>query len=298
MQCPNCGTDVNEEVRFCSSCGVEIGMTSDIENADEDQKWAKMVGKNYAYYKEKWSASHNPESAASWNWAAFAFGALWLGYRKMYKPIFILFGIFVLTDIIDIVSGFNELTGLLSYAVTGLSNILIGLYGNTLYYRHVQKKMDDLKYANADAYAYDKAGGTSGKGVAAVAVIMSVYFIFLLGLFAAFDPVGVTFGTSEGASGIEGVKEQFSPDEGIYYEVYFGERGSASTVEIHVLMIEDGTEYMVAQYEEMIDPNWEGFYNEFYDPDYGYLDPGQYLVRAYINGEFITEGGFEVKEIY
>lgn len=295
MFCSNCGKENEENGKFCSGCGKELVPVTDQETeSTEEQVWSDFVGKNYHYYKYKWAQKDDPAKAASWNWAAFLLGIFWLGYRKMYKPIFILFGVFLIGDLIEMLSGYHDLA---VYVVTYLPMIcyaMIGIYGNALYYQHAQTQIAKARDSHDDSMV-KYTGGTSGKGVAGAFGILVGYFIIFSILLSIFSSSSIVFGTDEGSFGVTDIKSSFSADENIFYEVDFGETADTSTVDVHVILEDNGTEAVYAQFEEGVEPDWTGFYNYLYDPDYDFLEPGTYVVRVYRNGDLLSEGSFDIK---
>lgn len=316
MYCVNCGEKVNVESKFCHACGTEIQAqysiqeektidkldhqnemleTEQSEPADEEH-FANFVGKNKGYYQRKWAGVNDPSSSVSWNWAAFFLGPFWLGYRKMYRHIFIWFGLFLLLDLFDVLIGNTYEVSSINYIVSFVLYLLVGMFGNALYYRHAKKQVEKNKFTYADGSELKYVGGTSSKGVFVAVGGLIAYFISFLLIFNAFGTNVIVFGTSEGMFGVNGIQDSFHQDQAIYYEVDFGETIGRSTVEIVVLRDYGNYEEVLAQYEEYVDPTWNGFYNEFYDPlYYPTIDRGNYIVRAYRGGELLSEGSFSIR---
>ncbi len=69
---------------------------------------------------------------ASWNWVAFFFPPFWMLYRRMYLYGFSVLALFTLI----------ELLRLLEVAAANLSiSILIGIFGNAIYFYHTRTKV-------------------------------------------------------------------------------------------------------------------------------------------------------------
>jgi hypothetical protein len=147
-----------------------------------------FVDSNLLYYERKWGIEGNPNKAVNWNFAAFFLGAFWFAYRKMYiwallDFLFLFFGnlaLFILLDAMKIsspgVQFFIWIVGIFSI------RFLVGLYGNTLYYRHVQKRVQQIGQSpsltpDMKVHMMERTGGVSGGAVVAV-----LLFFFLLGL--------------------------------------------------------------------------------------------------------------------
>lgn len=335
MFCINCGTKVKEESKFCHACGTQTVNQTEVEHVEdsqydnestdpvlradqtvhesdqkphnntssyeeaprdqEDDDLVKFVGKNAYYYKMKWAKMKNPASSISWNWPAFFLGPFWLGYRKMYLPIFILVGVYALLDTIDTFMGYGYNSSAFTNIVSFGTWVLLGLFGNALYYRHATKKIKNRERTFSDGSELRYMGGTSGKGIFVTIGAFALYFLYLVIILSLFVS-GIVFGTGESFLGVIGVKDTFSPNEAIYYEVDFGTTIDSYYVEIEVLRDYGQYEEFYFHYEEMVDPSWTGFYNEFHDPYYYYpLERGNYIVRAYRYGELMSEGTFSIR---
>jgi ABC-type uncharacterized transport system permease subunit len=99
-----------------------------------------FVGKNADYYISKWEGI--AENKISWNWAAFFFGLLWFGYRKMYPHAF---GFMIFSLILQIIQTKMN-TDPLIIGLTNLAiSISIGMFGNYLYYEYAKSKVQEIK---------------------------------------------------------------------------------------------------------------------------------------------------------
>jgi len=99
-----------------------------------------FVGKNADYYISKWEEI--AESKISWNWAAFFFGLLWFGYRKMYPHAF---GFMIFSLVLQIIQTKMN-TDPLIIGLTNLAiSIFIGMFGNYLYYEYAKSKVQEIK---------------------------------------------------------------------------------------------------------------------------------------------------------
>ena len=125
-----------------------------------------FIGTNVYSYLEKWK-THSGSKLKGFNWAAAAFGIVWMAYRRMYaeavltvilfsfmgSAISLLFGVF------DIY--FNE--PLIGY----FFRLLVGIFGNMLYRNKAMRVLRKTIYMDeAERLACLKAkGGTSVVGV-------------------------------------------------------------------------------------------------------------------------------------
>ena len=119
-----------------------------------------FVGKNADYYISKWEEI--AESKVSWNWAAFFFGLLWFGYRKMYIHAFIFIAFSLLLQFVQIKMNTTHLV----IALTNLIiSVVIGSFGNYLYYEYAKSKVKEIKQKGLDERSLylelARQGGTS-----------------------------------------------------------------------------------------------------------------------------------------
>lgn len=142
---------------------------------------AFVGAEKWEYYSRKWG------QGLSWNWAAFFLSFFWLGYRKMYTYIFIILGLFLLYDIIIVLSGVDFGVD----STIGITvGVICGFLGNYLYLMHANK---EIKRVTEQPYASDEhvedelqqRGGTSWLGVLSAFGLLIVYGI-LAGLIYGF----------------------------------------------------------------------------------------------------------------
>ncbi|SHI58415.1 Protein of unknown function [Clostridium cavendishii DSM 21758] len=123
---------------------------------------------NYFYWNFK---SINNGNKITWNWGAFLFGPIWLINRKIYLPSILIFLLEITFDIC--VFTYTSL----------LIRIVFGLYGNYIYYQHVNKKMAEVKnmdvHASKEHNKLSQVGGTN-KIMATLFLIIFIMVIFIL----------------------------------------------------------------------------------------------------------------------
>lgn len=203
MQCNNCGSEVKNEESFCSECGAKILTEQDYidifrnkNNEMIDESYIKeenvidynkvfdtiakeeieaFIGKkSNSYYLDKWVNLKLSNKYVSWNWWAFFLSSYWLLYRKMYLWGFI-------TIVINFVSIGGVVIGETIIPPLVLS-IIMGLFGNSIYYNHAKEKIYKVKKKNLskenELKTIKKRGGIN----LALALIM---FILTLLLFYA-----------------------------------------------------------------------------------------------------------------
>lgn len=192
MFCPKCGNETPDSAVYCPTCGVNMGevlkkderhqLLESVKKNDEsvertnkaphvNDRWRSFVDTRYHYYEAKWSQSTQPEIRAGWNWASFFVGLFWLGYRKLYKEVLIVIGLFFLFDLLAAVTGVAGINTLLTFAVY----IYLGFKGNALYYRHVKQKLSELEREDLTPQDYRRFGGVSGLGILIVVLLFFSY---------------------------------------------------------------------------------------------------------------------------
>jgi hypothetical protein len=142
------------------------------------------IGKNYIeYYKEKYRNRPLNKLFFSWVWPPFFIGYGWLMYRKMYFETLIVFCIFIISAIIEI---FIKTNIEIARNVYGVMQIIICLFGNSLYYlkiNRVIKKMENISGEEHIVYL-KKYGQTNIFPVIIVEIVLVViYFLpFIFGI--------------------------------------------------------------------------------------------------------------------
>ncbi|MGB3259727.1 DUF2628 domain-containing protein, partial [Paenisporosarcina sp.] len=225
MYCSNCGLKLNSEANFCGNCGREVAEKSDqpiinvapgkqvmqpnlqedvgassnttnVDNLkDEDHLLKLFVGeKKENYFLNQWS-----KGLYSWNWSAFFLGIFWLGYRKMFRPIFILMAVFLVIDLVVALLGIE--VAYLDGAISLVVGITLGIWGNHLYHQHAVRNIDILKKKFKDNDVLEKQismrGNGSWKGFWASFGILFCYVILLMVIITFVPPIMQTSETSQ-----------------------------------------------------------------------------------------------------
>lgn len=213
MFCSNCGSENSTISTFCSSCGSELNKVK-LENrnntealnvnisenftkvASSAQKIAssanvdmnlesddveKFVSSKVDYYSRKFRQIKDTGSKITWNWASFFLNVYWMLYRKMYAQA----GIVFLINILVVYAMPSGLNSILSLGV----QVAVGMYGNYMYLKHVEKKLADMNHLNHSEreYMIRKKGGTNLLIPIVVAiltvVVVALLFVFLSSMF-------------------------------------------------------------------------------------------------------------------
>lgn len=107
----------------------------------DDPRVEQFVGRNVAYYREKWQQFlDDPDSKISFNWAALIGHMAWLAYRKLYVPLFWV-TLWAIVDVALVL--YLEDRQLVSNGVLALWNTVfsvvflgvVALYGNYWYWK-------------------------------------------------------------------------------------------------------------------------------------------------------------------
>ncbi|MGL5347530.1 MAG: zinc-ribbon domain-containing protein [Peptostreptococcaceae bacterium] len=162
--CSQCGQEVLKSSKFCSQCGHSLKSIEDsikdkaynikdsITNSETYQNFTNINGddsikadwdnddminfiqKNTEFYIPKFKDMQEFDKNTSWNWGAFFFTSNWMFYRKMYGYGV---GLILANIVLAFIPFVGWLLNLATYAVCGL-------YGNTLYLKHIQKQLQSV----------------------------------------------------------------------------------------------------------------------------------------------------------
>ena len=189
MFCGKCGRNLPDGAAYCPQCGAPVlpenaGGAGAAPGQGPDEI-GLFVGKNAAYYKEKFPRFHvgGVETfAPTWNWAAFFCNFWWMLYRKLY-----LWALawFLLT--------FIPFFGLVFWIAAGLS-------GNYLYYRHSMSRIREARSTTTPdrlPAVLSELGGVN-EWVIPVGIVVTAGFLLLailfgigVGLFCTFARKGI-----------------------------------------------------------------------------------------------------------
>jgi len=182
--CPNCGRQTIEKANFCPFCGEDFREYAEVQNEDRQMKKPIMkeylhlslfLEENQNYYLQKWKRKN------SWNWAAFLAAPFWLGYRKMYRNLMLVFGILIVADAI-LMMVFGHLPGIPDILAGLATAIFFGWRGNTLYKHHAERQITCILNKTSDEQVRKReireAGGTSDSGIFYGLLTLLGYLIF------------------------------------------------------------------------------------------------------------------------
>lgn len=177
MYCPRCGSKYEEGERFCKYCGESLenkfSEKYDFHQPEKitDETLEKaFIGPNYDKIKQE-----------KFSFPAFFFGFYYLLYRKMWLYTLAWITIIILASIF-----ISEYMIVLN---VGMS-ILIGIFFNKFYIKHVSKKIDKIKANNQDKTQEEllkickKKGGNSPL---AIVIVIFAFIIILTALVTIFS---------------------------------------------------------------------------------------------------------------
>ncbi len=151
--------------------------------------YAAVIGeKNTVYYLDKFQRFDQQESGlkTSWNGSAFLFSGFWLLYRKIYLWFFAYWileasiAYLVLSSLADSSKAFDVVL-----CVTLAFHLLCGIYGNSIYHKCVNKKIEKTKSLLNDDELLEKTlsneGGTSIGQTASFLSVLTLCVGFIAG---------------------------------------------------------------------------------------------------------------------
>jgi Protein of unknown function (DUF2628) len=162
------------------------------EKRQKHKEMLFFIDQNPLYYERKWGKKEDPSKGVSWNFAAFFLNTFWFAYRKMYGWMFISLILSVLLELA--LYGLATVTRLSWEIELGISIVayigmgaLFGLYGNTLYYRHVQKKMKQIEQSplltvDMKPFMLKRTGGVNKWAVGGLVFVL-FSFLFVIGAY-------------------------------------------------------------------------------------------------------------------
>ena len=140
------------------------------------EDFSKIVQKKCEYYIPKFEDIKENGDKESWNFAGFLFSFSWLVYRKMYIEGFIALGIKIL---IMYIGKYESLVSL-------IISLICGIYGNYLYFKHCEKKVNDSIHLDEDLKSKNlyRAGGVSIVGL----IVVFITVFIATGIYVKYNP--------------------------------------------------------------------------------------------------------------
>jgi hypothetical protein len=161
-----------------------LGGSTTTADTPTEQELRAFVWPNANYYLKSWQPALSDEGGPTgFKWAAFFFPGLWLGYRKMYAAVFILYGLVLAETALepvvfvcvlklpDVPHGLGAIVGL----VTG---VLIGTFGNGWYLARARRVIGEVRSLGLSEADHLKA--LAARGGISPAASLGLFFLFLL----------------------------------------------------------------------------------------------------------------------
>ena len=171
LTCPRCGNEVPGNMNFCSLCGYHFPKSTDTPyplNSTRIDGYliddiAQFVGPNYNTYLKKFQRVS--EGHVSFNWAAAIFSNRWMAYRGMFRQAVIfslilnafsgVISYLILTLFQSLGTQLSDSTylqlNMFSMALTVCVGLIVGLIGDSMYWKRTKKIMDQLSCKGREA---------------------------------------------------------------------------------------------------------------------------------------------------
>lgn len=190
MNCPNCGSNVNQGEVFCRVCGTKLplpqssmptNIQNNLQNNTQIQSGVNTQNSINNEYLIDAYIGKNAESLKNGSFSinTFFFGTLYVLYRKMW-----LLGIIWLA--ISLIS--NIFLSSIASAITLATNIIISVQFKKLYLKHVKEQVEKIKSANqgkSQEQLIMICGQKGGTTLIPVIIATIFYFIVFFILFIA-----------------------------------------------------------------------------------------------------------------
>ena len=150
-----------------------------MEQTDINEREA-YVQNNYPYYEKEWRRIDKGEF--SFNLAAFFLPIIWLGYRKIYRPIIVIALVYLIITILNITEAPSTWLRVIDSFYTLMISFFFGFQGNKLYKKEADTQIERVKRVSTNIEekkkTLNKKGGISALGIVfAVLLVICVYTI-------------------------------------------------------------------------------------------------------------------------
>lgn len=322
MFCVHCGHALEVKAKFCGNCGKETNINSD-DNVSKNEPSNRInmnkvnaepsyhpqtdsngvdftllkqfVGEDKEhYYMNKWSKGDR-----SWNWAAFFLSFFWLGYRKMYKPIFIAIILFLIFDFVILFLPIDE-----TYANSGIGiaiGMTMGFWGNYFYRNHAIKKIASIQRQyghNPELIQHEikLQGGTSWLGAFGA---VGLFFVYILLTFLMLTSVPDFTHYSKVVSSTPEIQE-FDEEE-VKDEISYLLKKNTKALEdedldAYMSMIDEENSVIYAQTEEMLEALFEEYDLSYEISDTEFISITEDRVRVQVTQLTTKVSGAEYRD--
>lgn len=147
----------------------------------EEEDWELFIGPNAEYYLPIWRKFKNQDTKVHIHIPALLLNIYWLGYRKMYKYVFICI---LASQIMPVIIGAlmnQEDLYLQTLFLTMSIYPILGLVGNWIYYNNAQKIIQKIKHTHQTKQDRNKALEEAGRVNPSFPFLM-LFFSFFIGI--------------------------------------------------------------------------------------------------------------------
>lgn len=147
-----------------------------------------FFGPRASYYLQRWRGAAQGKQSMGFNWAAFLFAGIWVGYRKMYRVAMIFYAVVILETILEellflVVLGYPETPNSIAFATSMAFALVCGLFGNSWYLAHARREIDRAKAEGLEGATLVRALAHRGRTSVWVALgLVGAYTAVLFGL--------------------------------------------------------------------------------------------------------------------
>ncbi|MDY3554414.1 DUF2628 domain-containing protein [Gemmata sp. JC717] len=149
-----------------------------------EQEMLAFVGSNAHYYLKSWQPALSGEGGPTgFNWAAFFLPGLWLGYRKMYMAVLVLYGLILAETALEPVVfvwvlKMPEVLDRLGPFVALVTGVLVGTFGNGWYLARARRVIGEVRSLGLSEADHLKA--LAARGGANPSASVGLFLLFLL----------------------------------------------------------------------------------------------------------------------
>ncbi|MBR4749084.1 MAG: zinc ribbon domain-containing protein [Abditibacteriota bacterium] len=201
--CSDCGALLPDKAAFCPACGKDLGGG---EGSGDGLGVFSFLRPEDKVYRNKFRAYGNTGLWISWNWAAYFFGWLWFGFRKMYLHAamaliaYFFAGPLPVYMIILTTSRYPRINfcaaALLLSLFAGPAPLLFGILANGLYLRDLRERLSAARsFPDGDhkkqEYICRLAGVDRRYVLIGLALCIAGFLALMYYLATTCDPVGV-----------------------------------------------------------------------------------------------------------
>lgn len=150
--------------------------------SEEEENWQLFLGDKANHYIPIWKRIKQGQKV-HFNIFPFLFSLFWVGYKKMYGLYFLLLIMYTLLELVPFVVGINTETSLFVVFDTIVSwgcCIGLSLWGNSLYYNHSIKKIQEIKRQELAPQKKERELAEAGNNDLVFPIITFIIYIIVI----------------------------------------------------------------------------------------------------------------------